>query len=176
MKRKKEFRKHGFVNYSVLGPLPEKYLQSAAMAERRHSICWAGWSCWDEVSVPSNELQCDWMELRRWNRCSMRIQIAIQEAAEKSARFSCPNSSWEQMNEKSLPLLETAHREIWTCQQDGWRKQKWVIGQQAMTKQRLGFGGEEVGEKQGGAESSCFIVKRFPVQSLMSYRPDLISS
>jgi len=46
MKRRKEFRKHGFVkNYSVFGPLLEKYLQSAAMAERRRSICWAEWSC-----------------------------------------------------------------------------------------------------------------------------------
>ena len=80
------------------------------------------------------------------------------------------------MNEKSLPLLETAHREIWTCQQDGWRKQKWVIGQQAMTKQRLGFGGEEVGEKEDGGREFLFLLKLFPAQSLMSHRPDLISS
>lgn len=45
MKRKKEFRKDGFVNYSGFGRLPEKYLQSAVMAERRLSTCWAGWSC-----------------------------------------------------------------------------------------------------------------------------------
>lgn len=44
-----------------------------------------------------------------------------------------------------------------------------------MTKQRLGFGGEEVGEKDGGREF-LFLLKLFPAQSLMSYRPDLISS
>lgn len=80
------------------------------------------------------------------------------------------------MNEKSLPQLETAHRETSTCQQDGWRKQERVTGRQAMTKQRLGFGGEEAREKEDGGREFLFILKRFPAQSLMSYRPDLISS
>ena len=45
-----------------------------------------------------------------------------------------------------------------------------------MTKQRLGFGGEEVGEKEDGGREFLFLLKLFPAQSLMSYRPDLISS
>lgn len=75
---------------------------------------------------------------------------------------------------KTCPTWESKQGNL-TCQWHGCRKQKnGLLDVKKPTRQRLGFRGEKVRDKEDGGREFLLILKLLPAQNLISSMPDLI--